>query len=163
MRCRRLLVPTSTLLQLRLWRSRTRTSSCMLRVSQRRCAGGTHSLLSMQCAKGMPPPLPPMHPLPASAPPCPPFLPRFELCMPATELRHLLVDDVRAQLFVPDIDVCEWRRRTVQHAAKGQGGGERPQFGWFWSHVEQCSQAEKAEVRSVGSCAARARDVTRDT
>ncbi len=28
------------------------------------------------------------------------------------------------------------------------GGNEKPQIGWFWNYVEQCSQAEKAEVRA---------------
>ena len=34
--------------------------------------------------------------------------------MPPTELRHMLADDALAALFVPDLDVCEWRRRTAQ-------------------------------------------------
>jgi hypothetical protein len=25
-------------------------------------------------------------------------------------------------------------------------GAEKPQVSWFWNHVEQCSQSEKAEV-----------------
>jgi len=72
----------------------------------------------------------------------------FEACMPTTELRHLHVEDVRAALFVPAIDVCEWRRRTVHHGAKVTVGTEKPQVGWFWNYVEQCSQAEKAELLS---------------
>jgi hypothetical protein len=70
----------------------------------------------------------------------------------------------RFSLQVPAIDVCEWRRRTVHHGAKVTGsctprqasitvchsnpavGTEKPQVGWFWNYVEQCSQAEKAEV-----------------
>ena len=32
--------------------------------------------------------------------------------------------------------------------SSASGGNEKPQIGWFWNYVEQCSQAEKAEVRA---------------
>ena len=108
----------------------------------------THSLAALNSMREgyAPPPHRLLLPAASSLPSPPAPSCRFELCMPPTELRHMLADDALAALFVPDIDVCEWRRRTVQHAANVQGGGQKPQFGWFWSYVEQCSQADRAEV-----------------
>ena len=36
----------------------------------------------------------------------------------------------------------------IAFCSSASGGNEKPQIGWFWNYVEQCSQAEKAEVRA---------------